>query len=84
MSKRKYFIELTCEVEIDDEVIAAVDDDWRKHFYKLETDEEVVEHVAFNLLVNGARLSQLDGWADKDDDMATLLRSTVDVVASET
>lgn len=83
MAKRKYFVELTCEVEIDDEVIAAVDDDWRKHFYKLDEPEDVVSHVAYNLLVNGARLSQLDGWADKSDDMAEVLRSTVDISACE-
>ena len=83
MAKRTFVIELECKVEIDDEVIAAVDDDWRKHLYPLHTPEEITQHVAFNLLVNGARLTQLDGWADKDDSMATVLRNSVNVVATE-
>lgn len=83
MAKRRFDILLMCEVEIDDEVIAAVDHDWRKNFYRLETAEDIVEHVAFNLLVNGANLSQLDGWADKSDDMAMVDRATVNVEAVE-
>lgn len=83
MAKRTFHVELYCKVEIDDEVIAAVDDDWRKHLYPLHTPEEIAQHVAFNLLVNGARLTQLDGWADKDDSMATVLRNTIEVEAEE-
>ena len=36
MAKRRFWVDLACEIEIDDEVIAAVDDGWRKHFYKLD------------------------------------------------
>ena len=83
MAKRKFLVELTCEVEIDDAVIAACDAKWRQSFYPLKKPEEVAAHVAYNMLVNGASLSQLDGFADKSDDMAEIMRPTVEVEASE-
>jgi len=81
--RRRFTVELTCEMEIDDEVIAAVDDEWRSRFYDLRTPGEIASHIAFNLLVNGAELTHLDGWADKDDAMTEILRASVDVEASE-
>ena len=83
MAKRKFFVELTCEIEIDDDVISAVDDKWRSFYYDLNDADAVATHVAFNMLVNGANLSQLDGFADKSDDMATVLRDTVHIEATK-
>jgi hypothetical protein len=74
MAKRTFTIEITgyAEIEIDDEVIEVVNNEWREQFYNLRSEAEIVEHVAYNLLVNKWQLSQLDGWADQPDDNATV------------
>jgi len=78
MSKRKFLVEFEGDaiIELDDAVIEAVDDEWRRVFYKLYSTEDIVAHVACNLIV-GARLSLLDGWADLSDGMAVLDRQAV-------
>ena len=76
MSKR-FLVEISTEVmiELSDGVIDAVNDEWRKTLYNLQTPEEIAEHIAYNMVVNDARLSQLDGWADRDDQEAEILLS---------
>lgn len=59
-------------IELDQEVIDRVNDEWRSRFYKLHTPEDVASHIARNLAI-GLRLHQLDGWADLSDDMAELI-----------
>lgn len=78
MSTRTFDIELhgTATVEIDDAVIAAVDDDWRSSLYNLHTPEEIAQHIAFNLIVNGIHLSSMDGWADQDNSKARTVGTT--------
>lgn len=83
MAIRRFHIDLSCIVEVDADVIDGVDAEWRKRFYDLDTPEEVAQHIAFNLLANGARLSQLDGFADRHDDAAAIPRDTIDVQAEE-
>jgi hypothetical protein len=75
--KHIFSIELsgTATVEIDDQAIQVVDDDWRESLYNLRTPEEIARHIAYNLIVNNARLSQLDGWADQPDDNAKITES---------
>lgn len=63
----------TAIIELDDAVIEAVDDAWRAMFYKLFTPEDIAAHVGFNLVVNHARLSMLDGWADQPDENAKII-----------
>ena len=42
-------------------------DEWRSQFYALHTVEDVLEHWAYNVILNGVRdVSRLDGWADLD------------------
>jgi hypothetical protein len=74
--KRTFEIELTgtATVELDDQVIQVVDDEWRAALYPLHTPEEIAQHVAYNLIVNNARLSQLDGWADQPNTNARVVR----------
>jgi len=85
MSKttRRFNVELSCVIEVDADVIRAVNKEWRGRFYHLDTPEEVAQHLAFNLLVNGASLSQLDGFADKEDDAVTIPRDLIDIQANE-
>lgn len=54
-------------IEIDDVVIRAVDDDWRSSLYDLHGAEEIAKYIGYNLIVNGLRLSSMDGWADQED-----------------
>jgi len=82
MMKRKFKVHVECNmsslgyaiVELDQKVIDAVDDDWRHYFYNLVTPEEIAEHIAYNLIVNEVRLTQLDGWANLSDDMARIIK----------
>lgn len=71
---RKFMITYTgeIEVEIDDAVISVVDDEWRSVFYDLFTPEEIAEHVGLNL-ADGATLTQLDGFAALENDMARVI-----------
>jgi len=59
-------------IEINDAVIKSVDENWRAFFYNLTTAQEIAEHIAYNIIVNGATLSRLDGFADLPDDYAVL------------
>lgn len=60
-------------IELDDVVIQAVDDDWRKVFYpSITTPQKVAEHIAFNMIVNDLKLSEIDGFANLKDEMAKL------------
>ncbi len=75
MGKRHFEIELTCiaQIELDEAVIAVVTDEWRQRFYDLATPREIAEHIAFNLVIRGTRLSQLDGWGDHLDGNARIV-----------
>lgn len=75
MAKRIFEIELrgTARIELDDAVIDRVDDDFRSSLYNLHGAQEIAEHVGYNLIVNGGRLSIMDGWADMDNDNARVL-----------
>lgn len=61
------------KIEIDQKAIDVVDDDWRRHICNLITPEQIVEHIGYNLVINNANLSQLDGWADQSDDLAKIV-----------
>lgn len=60
-------------IELDDQVIDVVDDEWRANLYDLRTPEQIAEHIAFNMIINNRGLSQLDGWADQPDSNAKIL-----------
>lgn len=58
---------------------------WKNVFYRLESEEEVIDMLVYNLIYNGSRLSQLDGWGDCDDDDIELkhINTTTDVWKSK-
>jgi hypothetical protein len=60
-------------IELDQKVIDAVTDEWRSMFYKLNTPEEIAAHIAYNMVINNAKLSDLDGWADQPDELAKMI-----------
>lgn len=84
---RKFELEMSLmmAIEVDDDVIDRVDDEWRSQLYSLHTPEQIAEHLAYNIVVNQATLSWLDGWADLDDDMMKheIYRDEVTVEAVE-
>jgi hypothetical protein len=65
-------------VEINDpDVIERVTgpkgDEWRSQMYNLHTKEDVIQHLAYNALVNGVgHASKLEGWADLPEGAATM------------
>lgn len=75
MGKRQFEVtfEGTARIELDDEVIKVVDDEWRSGLYDLYTPEDIAEHIAYNLVINRRKLSCLDGWADQPDENASVL-----------
>lgn len=58
-------------LDIDDNVINVVDEEWKKTFYDFEDTTEIILHIATNLLA-GNSLSGMDGWADQPDTNAYL------------
>lgn len=56
-------------IKINQEVFNQVDEDFKKQFYDLDTDSDIVEMIAYNL-IQGRQLSQLDGFANLPDKSA--------------
>ena len=85
MADRKFRVKLVidCDIILDEAVINRVDDEWRSQFYNLTSASDVAEHIAYNLVVNNARLSQLDGWADMKDLQAAIISDSVSDLSSE-
>jgi hypothetical protein len=75
VTARKFHITLEVEavVEIDDAVIAAVDDDWRDAFYDLTTPTEIAELIGQNMIMQHMSLSDIDGFADHPDARARVV-----------
>jgi hypothetical protein len=76
MAMKKFRVTLTAdvEIEIDEAVIAlALTEEWRKRsfrawqktFYHMADAIDVAAHIAYNMVVNNATLSSLDGFADR-------------------
>ncbi len=63
-------------IELSDAVLAQVDNEWRKNFYSnIRTPEDIVEHIAYNIVINRWNLSALDGFANLSDDNVTILET---------
>lgn len=61
-------------IELDQRILDAVDDDWRANLYKLYTDQDIAEHIAYNFVANDTkRVQELDGWADQPEDVIARL-----------
>lgn len=45
------------------------EDGWRDHLYELFTRDDVLRHLAFNVVINGVEdIRRLNGWADVPED----------------
>ena len=80
MPKFRITYTVYADLQLDQHVIDAVDDEWRSSFYNLHTPEDIAKHIGRNLIRN-ARLSMLDGWADQADTSASLAISNEEVEA---
>lgn len=79
-------LETSVELELDEEVISRVInniDNWQNVYYAFDKVEEVAQHIAYNLLINGFSLDQLDGWGDLPADYAKTSRPYWEVDAFE-
>lgn len=82
-TKRRFWVRIDALVEIDDRLLEGVlTDEWRQDYYRLLTASDVATHLGYNL-IQGSRLSSLDGFADQPEDRATLLEIDVDDWADE-
>ena len=83
---RRFEVEINgyCIIELDDEVIDAVDDNWRANFYNLRTPEEIAAHIAYNILIGGLDLTALDGWADQSRTGAIIREDDFEFEGKET
>ena len=85
MITRRFHIRIEGEaiIELADEVIDVVDDEWRDCLYYLITPDQIAEHIAYNLIVNRIPLSMMDGWADQPDTNAKVVEIQWDMAACE-
>lgn len=67
--RKEFRVKLTCYVtlRISPTVLAGVDDGWRQTYYQLHSDEDVAQHIAYNMVVNDLSLQQIDGFADRKE-----------------
>ena len=56
MSARTFTVTLEIEarLELDEAVLAQVTDEWRSRFYRLDTPEEIAQHVGRKLEISCA------------------------------
>lgn len=57
------------KIELDERILNVVNDEWRRVLYDLKTEQEIAEHIAYNLVENGLQVWVLDGWADMPHDI---------------
>lgn len=71
--KKRYTVQLTATVEVDDAVIKrGLSNEFRKDFYDFHSPGDVAAHIAYNMIVNGCRLTSIDGFADMDAGLARI------------
>lgn len=77
-------VETQVEITVNDpDVVERVTgpggDEWRSRFYDLENVADVIEHLAYNNVVNGVDdIRRLDGWADVGEDAVTFKHLNTD------
>lgn len=70
----------TLELEIDQKVFDAVDDDWRKQFYShIKTEQQIANHIGYNYAVNGDRLSDIDGFANLPPELVRVAKDDAEI-----
>jgi len=73
MKKFQVSVLAIAEIELVDDAISAVDDEWRECFYPLNTPEDIAAHIGYNMIANHLSLSEMDGWADQPNENARIV-----------
>lgn len=74
---RTVYLEYACDINVNDQraitrITGPEGGEWRASFYNLYTEDDVLEHFAYNHITNGVEhINQLEGWADLADDAVT-------------
>lgn len=72
---RKFVVhfEADVEIEVDDALLKSCNtDEWRESMMHYTTDEQFVEHIAYNMVVNNLPLHSIDGYADQPEERVAL------------
>jgi hypothetical protein len=69
MTAFKVTFTVTATIELNPEVLAQADDEWKRSFYDIDTPEDVAEMIAYNM-IKGKSLSCMDGFANLPDEYA--------------
>jgi len=86
MGKRIFEVTVTktINLELDDAVIDAVDDEWWKTFYNLHEPEEIASMIGRCMVLFHSDLNDLDGWGDQPNENARIIENVdEDVEAHE-
>ena len=61
-------VKVSCELDLtfDDNLVP--DDEWRMQFHDLADVDDLACHLAYNVIVNHATLSSMEGFADHYDE----------------
>jgi hypothetical protein len=76
--------EVEVEILVEDEnalerITGPKGDDWRANFYKLFTEEDVLEHFAYNCINGGVKTAnRLEGFADLSPGGVTMEISSIE------
>ena len=86
MRKFRVRFETEVEIEVSDELLKSCNtDEWRSQMHHYTRDEEFVEHIAYNMVINGTKLESIDGYADQPKERVQMSRGSPewDVEATE-
>ena len=75
MSKKQFRIpfgkDSTIDLDVDESVIQRMmSEEWQSSFYSFYDEEDAAEWLCSNLM--GSNLSDIDGFADMDDNLASV------------
>lgn len=77
MTKQTFTVELVGEItiELDDKVIeAGASNEFKEVMGYTMKPVEVARHLAYQMMINNARLENLDGFADQPNENAKILK----------
>ena len=73
---KKYRVVFNTEViiEISEDLLASIDDNWRETFYSsYRTNTDIADHLAYNMGIQNLPLGYIDGFADRKDTDAKVI-----------
>lgn len=81
MARYKVLVTVEVELEINPEIIeVALTSEWQEHFYRMDGEADVLEHLIYNCAFHHRPLTALDGWADREDSDLEVVRYVIEEV----